>query len=258
MPSKASTGRSSEAGGTAVGTGLNAPPGFGEQIAAKLAELTKLPFRTAPNKFAAQGSLDAIVASMSTLRGLAVSLMKIANDMRWLASGPRCGLAELVLPANEPGSSIMPGKVNPTQCEAIVMICIQVIGEDNAVAVAGSQGNFELNAMRPIIINDFLHSARILADGCEKFRTFSVEGTELDRERIAELVDRSLMLVTALSPVIGYDKASAIAHSALDERTSLKVAALKTGWLDEPTFDAAVDPRKMARPASAHESLISN
>jgi fumarate hydratase class II len=242
------------AGGTAVGTGLNAPPGFGEQIAAKLAELTKLPFRTAPNKFAAQGSLDAIVASMSTLRGLAVSLMKIANDTRWLASGPRCGLAELVLPANEPGSSIMPGKVNPTQCEAIVMICIQVIGEDNAVAVAGSQGNFELNAMRPIIINDFLHSARILADGCDKFRTFSVEGTELDRERIAELVDRSLMLVTALSPVIGYDKASAIAHSALDEGTSLKEAALKTGWLDEPTFDAAVDPRKMARPSSVHES----
>jgi fumarate hydratase class II len=237
------------AGGTAVGTGLNAPPGFAEQIAERIAELTKVPFETAPNKFAAQGSLDAIVASMSALRGLAVSLMKIANDMRWLASGPRCGLGELVLPANEPGSSIMPGKVNPTQCEAIVMICIQVIGEDNAVAVAGSQGNFELNAMRPIIINNFLHSARILADGCEKFRTFSVEGTELDRDRIASLVDSSLMLVTALSPIIGYDKASTIAHRALDQGMSLKEAALKTGWIDERTFDTVVDPQKIARPS---------
>jgi fumarate hydratase class II len=236
------------AGGTAVGTGLNAPPGFAEQIAAKLAELTKRPFQTAPNKFAAQGSLDAMVAAMAALRGIAVTLMKIANDVRWLASGPRCGLAELVLPANEPGSSIMPGKVNPTQCEAIVMICIQVIGEDNAVAMAGSQGNFELNAMRPVIINNFLHSARILADGCEKFRTFSVEGTELNRDRIAELVDRSLMLVTALSPVIGYDKASAIAHGALARGTTLKEAALTTGWIDERAFDEAVDPKKMARP----------
>jgi fumarate hydratase class II len=237
------------AGGTAVGTGLNAPPGFAEQIAAKIAELTGLPFQTAANKFAAQGSLDAMVTAMSALRGVAVALMKIANDMRWLASGPRCGLGELILPANEPGSSIMPGKVNPTQCEAIVMICIQVIGEDNAVAVAGSQGNFELNAMRPIIINNFLHSARILSDGCEKFRTFSVEGTELNRERIAELVDRSLMLVTALSPVIGYDKASAIAHRALERGVTLKAQALETGWIDERTFDAVVDPRKMARSA---------
>ncbi len=236
------------AGGTAVGTGLNAPRGFGEQIAAKLAELTGLPFETAPNKFAAQGLLDAMVAAMAALRGVAVVLMKVANDMRWLASGPRCGLEELVLPANEPGSSIMPGKVNPTQCEAMVMICIQVIGEDNAVALAGSQGNFELNAMRPIIIDNFLHSARILGDGCEKFRTFSVEGTQLNRERIAELVDRSLMLVTALSPVLGYDKASAIAHAALDEGTSLKEAALRTGWIDGRTFDSVVDPRRMARP----------
>jgi fumarate hydratase class II len=235
------------AGGTAVGTGLNAPRGFGEQIAATIAELTKLPFETAPNKFAAQGSLDAMVTAMASLRGLAVTLMKIANDMRWLASGPRCGLSELVLPANEPGSSIMPGKVNPTQCEAIVMICIQVIGEDTAVAVAGSQGNFELNAMRPIIINDFLHSARILADGCDKFRVFSVEGTELNRKRIAELVDRSLMLVTALSPVIGYDKASIIAHRALANDATLKDEALKTGWIDERTFDEVVNPRKMAR-----------
>jgi fumarate hydratase class II len=237
------------AGGTAVGTGLNAPPGFGEAIAAKLAELTHLPFASAPNKFAAQGSLDAMVAAMASLRGVAVALMKIANDMRWLASGPRCGLAELVLPANEPGSSIMPGKVNPTQCEAMVMICIQVIGEDNAVALAGSQGNFELNAMRPIIITNFLHSARILSDGCEKFRTFSVEGTDLNRDRIAELVGRSLMLVTALGPVIGYDKASAIAHAALDKGTTLKQAALESGWIDEPTFERVVDPAKMVRPS---------
>jgi fumarate hydratase class II len=237
------------AGGTAVGTGLNAPPGFGEAIAARLAELTQRPFESAPNKFAAQGSLDAMVAAMAALRGVAVALMKIANDMRWLASGPRCGLAELVLPANEPGSSIMPGKVNPTQCEAVVMICIQVIGEDNAVALAGSQGNFELNAMRPVIINNFLHSARILADGCEKFRTFSVEGTDLNRERIAELVSRSLMLVTALSPVIGYDKASAIAHAALAKGTTLKQAALESGWIDERTFDQVVQPAKMARPS---------
>jgi fumarate hydratase class II len=238
------------AGGTAVGTGLNAPPGFGERIAEKIAELTGMPFVTAPNKFAAQGSLDAMVTAMSALRGTAVALMKVANDMRWLASGPRCGLEELILPANEPGSSIMPGKVNPTQCEAMVMICIQVIGEDGVVAVAGSQGNFELNAMRPIIINNFLHSTRILADGCQKFRTFSVEGTELNRTRIAELVDRSLMLVTALSPVLGYDKASTIAHRALAEGTTLKEAALKTGWIDEPTFDEVVDPRKMARVSS--------
>ena len=236
------------AGGTAVGTGLNAPPRFAEEIAAKLAELTNLPFETAPNKFAAQGSLDAMVASMSALRGLAVALMKIANDMRWLASGPRCGLGELILPANEPGSSIMPGKVNPTQCEAMVVICIQVIGEDNAVALAGSQGNFELNAMRPIIIDNFLHSARILSDGCEKLRVYSVEGTALNEQRIAEFVDRSLMLVTALSPVIGYDKASTIAHRALDHGVTLKAEALASGWIDERRFDEIVDPPKMAHP----------
>ena len=236
------------AGGTAVGTGLNAPPHFGEEIAAKIAELTGLPFITAPNKFAAQGSLDAMVNAHAALRSLSVALMKIANDMRWLASGPRCGLGELILPANEPGSSIMPGKVNPTQCEAMVMICIQVIGNDSAVAFAGSQGNFELNAMRPIIINNFLHSARILADGCEKFRVFSVEGTTLNEKRIAYFVQNSLMLVTALSPVIGYDKASKIAHKALDEETTLKQAALATGWIDEKTFDEVVDPKKMVFP----------
>ncbi len=233
------------AGGTAVGTGLNAPPKFSGEIAAMIRELTRHPFVTAPNKFAAQGSLDAMVCAMASLRGLAVALMKIANDLRWLASGPRCGLGELLLPENEPGSSIMPGKVNPTQCEAMVMVCIQVIGEDNAVGFAGSQGNFELNAMRPIIINNFLHSARILGDACEKLRTFSVEGTRLNRKRIDEMVGRSLMLVTALSPVIGYDKASAIAHKANDEDLSLKEAALKSGYIDEKRFDEIVDPRKM-------------
>jgi fumarate hydratase, class II len=233
------------AGGTAVGTGLNAPPNFGREIAEKIAELTGYPFVTAPNKFAAQGSLDAMVATMAGVRGLAVALMKIANDMRWLASGPRCGLGELLLPENEPGSSIMPGKVNPTQQEAMVMVCIQVIGEDNAVAFAGSQGNFELNAMRPIIINNFLHSARILGDACEKLRHFSVEGTRLNRKRIDETVGRSLMLVTALSPVIGYDKASAIAHKANDEDLTLKEAALKSGYVDEQGFDEIVDPKKM-------------
>jgi fumarate hydratase, class II len=224
---------------------LNSPPNFDIDISNEIAQLTNLPFVTAPNKFAAQGSLDAIVAAHAALRGLAVSLMKIANDIRWLASGPRCGLSELILPSNEPGSSIMPGKVNPTQCEAIVMICIQVIGNDSAVAFAGSQGNLELNAMRPIIINNFLHSARILADGCEKFHVFSLEGTQLNEKRIAEFVGNSLMLVTALSPVIGYDKASQIAHAALDNGTTLKEAALKTGFIDEKKFDEVVDPQKM-------------
>lgn len=233
------------AGGTAVGTGLNAPPHFSREIASKIAELTGYPFVTAPNKFAAQGSLDSMVAAMAAVRGLAIALMKIANDMRWLASGPRCGLGELLLPENEPGSSIMPGKVNPTQQEAMVMVCIQVIGEDNAVAFAGSQGNFELNAMRPIIINNFLHSARILGDACEKLRLFSVEGTRLNRKRIDDMVDRSLMLVTALSPAIGYDKASAIAHKANDEDLTLKEAALLSGLIDEKQFDEMVDPKKM-------------
>ncbi|MGO9007938.1 MAG: class II fumarate hydratase [Beijerinckiaceae bacterium] len=233
------------AGGTAVGTGLNAPPNFSTEIAAEIAELTGRPFVTAPNKFAAQGSLDAMVAAMAAVRGLAVALMKIANDMRWLASGPRCGLGELILPENEPGSSIMPGKVNPTQSEAMVMVCIQVIGEDNAVAFAGSQGNFELNAMRPIIINNFLHSARLLADACDKLRRYQVEGTQLNRKRIDEMLGRSLMLVTALSPVIGYDKASAIAHKANDAGLTLKEAALDSGYIDEKRFDEIVDPKKM-------------
>ncbi|MET1056028.1 MAG: class II fumarate hydratase [Pedobacter sp.] len=232
-------------GGTAVGTGLNAPDGFAEKFAAQLAELTGKPFITAANKFAAQGSLDALVAAMASLRGIAIALMKIANDMRWLASGPRCGIGELILPPNEPGSSIMPGKVNPTQCEAIIMICIQVIGEDTAVAFAGSQGNFELNAMRPIVINNFLHSLTILADGAEKFRVFSVEGTKLNLPKINEYLDRSLMLVTALSPEIGYDKASVIAHTAMNNNLTLREAALQSGYIDAVKYDEIVDPRKM-------------
>jgi fumarate hydratase, class II len=232
-------------GGTAVGTGINAPPGFGEEVAAQIAQLTGQPFVSAPNKFAAQGSLDAMVAASAALRALAVALMKIANDLRWLGSGPRAGLHELVLPSNEPGSSIMPGKVNPTQEEAMVMVCIQVIGEDNAVAFAGSQGNFELNAMRPIIINNVLHAARILGDACVKFREYGIEGITLDRARIAKYLDESLMLVTALSPVIGYDKASAIAHYALDHNTTLREAALKLAFVSAEDFDRIVDPTKM-------------
>jgi fumarate hydratase class II len=233
------------AGGTAVGTGLNAPPNFGRDIASTISTLTGYPFVTAPNKFAAQGSLDAMVAAMAGIRGLGVALMKIANDMRWLASGPRCGLGELLLPANEPGSSIMPGKVNPTQQEAMVMVCIQVIAEDSAVAFAGSQGNFELNAMRPIIINNFLHSARILGDACDKLRQFSIEGAQLNRKHIKEMVGRSLMLVTALSPVIGYDKAAAIAHTANDHDLTLRQAAIASGAIDGKRFDEIVNPEKL-------------
>ena len=232
-------------GGTAVGTGLNAPKGFSKTVAARIAELTGRPFVTAPNKFMAQGSLDAMVRASAALRGAAVALMKIANDMRWLASGPRCGLGELKLPANEPGSSIMPGKVNPTQCEAMVMIAIQVIGDDTAVAFAGSQGNFELNAMRPLIINNVLHSATILADGCERFRTYSVDGTDIDRDRIQGYVDDNLMLVTALSPAIGYQNAAHIAEDAQATGSTLKEAALRSGKVDEAQYDAVIVPKDM-------------
>ena len=233
------------AGGTAVGTGLNTLPDFGPKIAAEIARLTGHPFVSAPNKFAAQGSLDAMVNASAALRSLAVALMKIANDLRWLGCGPRAGLHELNLPANEPGSSIMPGKVNPTQEEAMVMVCIQVIGDDSVVAFAGSQGNFELNAMRPIIINTVLHSARILGDACEKLRQFGIEGITLDTERISTYVNESLMLVTALSPVIGYDKASVIAHKALDDNTTLRAAALSSGYISAEEFDKIVVPARM-------------
>jgi len=232
-------------GGTAVGTGINTPANFGEKTAAEISRLTGYPFITAPNKFEAQGSLDAMVAASAALRALAVALMKIANDVRWLGSGPRAGIHELVLPSNEPGSSIMPGKVNPTQEEAMIMVCIQVIGEDNAVAFAGSQGNFELNTMRPIIINNVLHMARILGDASTKLREHSFEGIELDQKRISKYVADSLMLVTALSPVIGYDKASKITHYAMDNNVSLKDAALKLGYVTAEKFDTFVKPSKM-------------
>ncbi|WPB95556.1 class II fumarate hydratase [Streptomyces malaysiensis] len=239
------------AGGTAVGTGLNAPPEYGERIAAEIAAATGYPFTTADNKFAAQGGLDAMVDASAGLRALAVPLMKIANDIRWLASGPRCGLGELDLPANEPGSSIMPGKVNPTQCEAMVMVCIQVLSEDQAIAFAGSQGNFELNAMRPVIINNFLHAATILADACDKLREYCIEGAELNRDQIDDYVNRSLMLVTALSPAIGYDRASTIAHKADEEGTTLREAALASGFVSAEDFDRIADPTAMARNSSS-------
>ena len=233
------------AGGTAVGTGLSAPPGFAEAIAAQIAEQTGYPFRTAANKFAALGGADAMAAASAGLRGLAVPLMKIANDIRWLASGPRSGLGELILPANEPGSSIMPGKVNPTQCEAMLMVCVQVLGHDAVVASAAAQGNLELNVMRPVIIANFLHSATILTGACRAFRQFCVEGAELNRERIAEHVGRSLMLVTALSPVIGYDRAAQIAHQADATGCTLREAALASGYISAENFDKVVDPAAM-------------
>ena len=232
-------------GGTAVGTGINAPPDFGSKVSLEIATLTGHPFVTPPNRFAAQGSVDGMVAASAALRALAVALMKIANDVRWLGSGPRAGLHELILPSNEPGSSIMPGKVNPTQEEAMVMVCIQVIGEDNAVAIAGSQGNFELNAMQPIIINNVLHAARILGDSSDKFRRYGIEGITLDLSRIGKYASESLMLVTALSPVIGHDKASAIAHHAMNHNMTLRDAALKLGFVSAVDFDRIVDPKKM-------------
>ncbi|MFZ0510492.1 MAG: class II fumarate hydratase [Candidatus Nitrosopolaris sp.] len=242
------------AGGTAVGTGLNtAVPDFDVKIAAEIARLTDHPFVSATNKFAAQGSLDAMVHVSAALRGLAVALMKIANDIRWLGCGPRAGLHELNLPSNEPGSSIMPGKVNPTQEEAMIMVCIQVIGNDNAVAIAGSQGNFELNAMRPIIISNVLQSARIIGDACGKLRRYSVEKITLDQDRISKYVNESLMLVTALSPIIGYDKASAIAHKALDENKTLRDVAIENGYITAEEFDKTVVPSKMV--GNPHKDL---
>jgi len=235
-------------GGTAVGTGLNAPAGFGEKVAARIAEMTGLPFTSAPNKFAALAAHDGMVLAHGAIRTLAVSLMKIANDIRWLGSGPRSGLGELDLPENEPGSSIMPGKVNPTQAEAMTMVCCQVLGNDAAIAFAGSQGNFELNVFKPVMVRNFLHSTVILADVCRTFREFCVEGLKPNRERIKELVDRSLMLVTALSPKIGYDKAAEIAKKAHHDGTTLKEAALELGYVSEAEFDDAVKPEKMVRP----------
>jgi fumarate hydratase class II len=238
-------------GGTAVGTGLNAPADFGERAAEKIAELTGLPFRSAPNKFAALAAHDAMVFAHGAVKTLAVSLMKIANDIRWLGSGPRSGLGELELPENEPGSSIMPGKVNPTQSEAMTMVCVQVFGNDVAVTAAGSQGNFELNVFKPVMVRNFLHSVNILADACRTFREFCVEGLQPNRERIAELVGQSLMLVTALSPKIGYDKAAEIAKKAHHEGTSLKEATLALGYLTEEEFDETLRPEDMVGPDPA-------
>jgi len=235
-------------GGTAVGTGLNTHPDFGARAAAHIAELTGLPFVSAANKFAALGSHDALVHASGALRTLAVSLTKIADDIRWLGSGPRSGLGELVLPSNEPGSSIMPGKVNPTQCEAMIMVCIQVMGNDAAVAVAGSRGNLELNVCKPVMIHNVLHSTRLLADACGTFREFCVEGLEPDRERIHQHVVDSLMLVTALNPLIGYDKAAEVAKKAHAERSTLREAVVALGYLSGDEFDRAVRPEDMTHP----------
>ncbi|HEX9728894.1 MAG TPA: class II fumarate hydratase [Gemmatimonadales bacterium] len=235
-------------GGTAVGTGLNAPPRFGEQCAAKIADLTGLPFTSAPNKFAELAAHDALVMAHGTLRVLACSLMKIANDIRWAGSGPRAGLGELLLPENEPGSSIMPGKVNPTQCEAMTMVAVQVLGNDAAIGFAGSQGNFELNVFKPVMVFNLINSAVLLSDACDAFRQFLVEGLQANEGRIAEHVRNSLMLVTALTPKIGYDKAAEIAKKAQKEETTLKAAAMSLGYLSEQEFDEVVQPRTMTRP----------
>jgi fumarate hydratase class II len=232
-------------GGTAVGTGLNAHPEFGARVAAELAAETGLPFVSAPNKFEAMGAVDALVSLHGALKTLAVSLFKIANDIRWLASGPRSGLGELTLPENEPGSSIMPGKVNPTQCEALTMLSAQVMGNDVAVNIGGAHGNFELNVYRPLISHNVMQSLRLLADGMTSFEAHAVRGIEANRQRIAELVDRSLMLVTALAPYIGYDKAAAIAKKAHHEGTTLREAALALGHVSAADFDAWVRPEKM-------------
>ena len=235
-------------GGTAVGTGLNAPPGFAEAAAAQIAKLTALPFVTAPNKFTVQGAHDALVHLSGALRTLAGSLYKIANDIRLMSCGPRAGFAELEIPANEPGSSIMPGKVNPTQAEALTMIAVQVMANDVAVGFGGAGGYLEMNVYKPLMIYNVTHSITIMTDGCINFRKFLVEGTQPNVKKIAEYVERSLMLVTALSPVVGYDKASEIAHYALDNDLTLKAAALKLGYVTEAEFDRVVDPAQMVKP----------
>jgi fumarate hydratase class II len=242
-------------GGTAVGTGINAAPGFGEAAAAEIAKLTNLPFVSAANKFAVQGAHDALVQLSGTLRTLAVSLYKIANDIRLLSCGPRAGFAELVIPSNEPGSSIMPGKVNPTQAEALTMIAVQVMANDVAVGFGGAGGYLEMNVYKPLIIFNITHSITILTDGCTNFRKFLIEGTEPNLKKIKGYVDRSLMLVTPLSPVIGYDKSSKIAHYALDNDLTLKDAALKLGFVTEDEFDRVVDPAKMVQPYVAEAWL---
>ncbi len=237
-------------GGTAVGTGLNSPVGFGDAVAAELSKLTGFAIKTADNKFTAQGTLDRMVRAHAALKAAAVSLFKIANDMRWLGSGPRTGLMEMTFPSNEPGSSIMPGKVNPTQAEAMLMVCIQIMGSDVAVQMGGAEGNFELNAFRPIIISNYLHSALIMADMSDHFREYMIEGAVVNEAQLKNNIDNSVMMVTALSPVIGYDKASSVAHYAIDHNTTLKAAALACG-VDEALYDRVVVPINMTKPGSA-------
>jgi fumarate hydratase class II len=238
-------------GGTAVGTGLNTHPEYAVRTSRKIADVTGLPFRSAPNLFEALAAHDALVLASGALRGLAVALMKVANDVRWLASGPRCGLGEISIPENEPGSSIMPGKVNPTQCESLTMVCVQVMGYDAAVAIAGSQGNFELNVYKPVMIHSLLKSVRLLGDACQGFREHCVVGIEPDRERIRKHLDGSLMLVTALNTHVGYDKAAKIAKKAHQEGLTLKAAALALGYVTEAEFDRWVDPARMVGPDAA-------
>ncbi len=235
-------------GGTAVGTGLNAHPEFGQRVAAKIAELTGLPFRSHPNKFTALASHDDFVFASGALKTLAAALMKIANDIRWLSSGPRAGIGELILPENEPGSSIMPGKVNPTQSEAMTMVCVQVFGNDLAVSFGATQGNFELNVFNPVMIYNFLHSTTLLRDACTMFREHAVEGLQANEEQIKRYLDESLMVVTALSPKIGYDKAAEIAKKAHHEKTTLKKAALTLGHVSEEEYDRIVIPKEMTAP----------
>jgi fumarate hydratase class II len=235
-------------GGTAVGTGLNTHPEWADRVAKGIAELTGLPFTSAPNKFEALAAHDALVQLSGAMRTVAASLMKIANDVRWLASGPRCGIGEIRIPENEPGSSIMPGKVNPTQCEALTMVCAQVMGNDAAVGVAGASGNFELNVYKPVIIHNVLRSSRLLADAADSFREHCAAGIEPDRDRIAELLERSLMLVTALNPHIGYDKAAQIAKKAYQEGKTLREAAVELGHLTAGQFDDWVRPEGMTGP----------
>jgi fumarate hydratase, class II len=235
-------------GGTAVGTGLNSHPEFGERAAAKIAQLTGLPFKSHVNKFAALSAHDELVFASGVLKTLAASLMKIANDVRWLASGPRCGLGELVLPENEPGSSIMPGKVNPTQSEALTMVAVQVFGNDLATSFGGSQGNFELNVYKPVMIHNFLHSVRLLHDATRSFVEFCIDGIEINREQIDDHVKQSLMLVTALNPHIGYDKAAQVAKNAHKKKISLRESAIELGYLTGEEFDEKVNPQEMTHP----------
>lgn len=236
------------AGGTAVGTGLNSHPKFAKAVAQEIAKETGFPFVTASNKFANLAAHDAIVAASGALKSLAAALMKIANDVRWLASGPRCGIGEIILPENEPGSSIMPGKVNPTQCEAMTMVCVQVMGNDAAIGFAGSQGNFELNVYKPVMIFNFLHSLTLLADACNTFKKYCVVGIKPNRKVIDHYVHNSLMLVTALAPSIGYDNAAHVAHHAHVKGLTLKQACVQLGFLTEAQFDKAVRPEKMTKP----------